>query len=61
MEAFFEAMGLPTRLARYDNVQPDTPATVAARLESRGMVKLGEHGDVAPKTVTDILSRSLAA
>ncbi len=61
MESFFEAMGLPTRLARYDNVQANTPATVAARLEGRGMVKLGERGDVAPATVTDILTRSLAA
>ncbi len=61
MEAFFEAMGLPTRLARYDNVQADTPTTVAARLESRGMAKLGEHGDVLPQTVTLILTRSLAA
>ena len=61
MESFFEAMGLPTRLARYDNVQPDTPKTVATRLETRGMTKLGERGDVVPKTVTEILTRSLAA
>ena len=61
MEAFFEAMGLPTRLARYDNVAPGTPALVAARLESRGMAKLGERGDILPQTVTEILTRSLAA
>ena len=61
MEAFFEAMGLPTRLACYESVQPDTPQKVAARLEGRGQVKLGEHGDIAPQTVTDILTRSLAA
>lgn len=61
MESFFETMGLPTRLARYDNVQPDTPTKVAARLEGRGVVKLGERGDIAPKTVADILTRSLAA
>ena len=61
MEAFFETMGLPTRLARYDNVAADTPKTVATRLETRGMVKLGERGDVIPQTVTDILTRSLAA
>jgi NADP-dependent alcohol dehydrogenase len=59
MESFFEAMGLPTRLARYDNIQPGTPHTVAARLESRGQVKLGERGDIAPQTVAEILTRSL--
>lgn len=60
-EEFFESLGVPTRLSRYQNVRPDTPAVVAERLEKRGMTKLGERGAVGPATVREILSRSLAA
>jgi len=60
-EEFFESLGVPTRLARYEGVRPETPKEVASRLERRGMTKLGERGAVAPAAVEEILSRSLAA
>lgn len=60
-EDFFESLGVPTRLARYEGVRPETPKLVAQRLKQRGMVKLGERGAVAPPVVEEILSRSLAA
>jgi NADP-dependent alcohol dehydrogenase len=60
-EEFFESLGVPTRLARYEGVKPETPRLVAERLERRGMAKLGERGAVAPAVVEEILSRSLAA
>jgi NADP-dependent alcohol dehydrogenase len=60
-EEFFESLGVPTRLARYEGVRPETPKEVASRLERRGMTKLGERGAVAPAVVEEILSRSLAA
>jgi NADP-dependent alcohol dehydrogenase len=60
-EEFFESLGVPTRLARYEGVKPETPRLVAERLERRGMAKLGERGAVAPAVVEEILARSLAA
>ncbi len=60
-EEFFEAMGLPTRLSRYENIQPETPSLVAGKLKGRGFVKLGEKGEVGPDQVVEILTRSLAA
>lgn len=60
-EEFFEAMGLPTRLSRYENIQPSTPSLVAEKLKGRGFVKLGEKGEVGPEQVVEILTRSLAA
>lgn len=60
-EEFFESMGLPTRLAKYDNIKDGTPSLVAEKLKSRGFVKLGEKGEVGPEQVVEILTRSLAA
>ncbi|OHE77460.1 MAG: aldehyde reductase [Verrucomicrobia bacterium GWF2_62_7] len=60
-EEFFEAMGLPTRLSRYENIQPATPSLVAEKLKGRGFAKLGEKGEVGPEQVVEILTRSLAA
>ncbi len=60
-EEFFESMGLPTRLSRYENIQPATPSLVAEKLKGRGFAKLGEKGEVGPDQVVEILTRSLAA
>ena len=60
-EEFFESLGVPTRLSRYEGVRPETPREVAERLKQRGMGKLGERGAVVPAVVEEILSRSLAA
>jgi len=61
MEAFFESLGVPTRLARYEKIAADTPQQIAERLKSRGAVKLGEKGTVTPEVVEAILTNSLAA
>lgn len=60
MEAFFESLGVPTRIVRYE-VNSNTPQTVADRLSARGASKLGERGEVTPERVAAILARSLAA
>lgn len=60
-EEFFESLGVPTRLAKYEGVKKDTPQLVASTLESRGMAKLGEQGEVTPAVVAEVLARSLAA
>ena len=54
-------MGVPTQLTAYGDVKPDTPELVAAKLEERGMTKLGERGEVTPAKVREILALSLAA
>jgi len=59
-ERFFESLDVPTRLKTYERVQPETPATVAGRLKSHGMARLGERQDVTPERVEQILSLSLA-
>lgn len=60
-EEFFESLGVPTRLAKYEGVKAETPALVASTLESRGFAKLGEKGEVTPALVEEVLKRSLAA
>lgn len=60
-EAFYESLGIPTKLSKYDNIAPETPETVAEKLEKRGMAKIGERGEVTPARVREILALSLAA
>jgi NADP-dependent alcohol dehydrogenase len=53
--AFYESLGIKTHLADY-NVQADVTASeVAHRLAARGMGQLGEHGDITPALVEQIL------
>jgi NADP-dependent alcohol dehydrogenase len=51
---FYESLGIKTRLADY-GVSADVATEVARRLEARGMDKLGEHGDITPAKVEQIL------
>lgn len=55
MRAFFESVGVPTRLSAY-GVGAEAAATVAERLEKRGWVALGERQDVTPALVKRILT-----
>jgi NADP-dependent alcohol dehydrogenase len=52
---FFESVGVPTRLSSYC-VASDTIPEIVDRLEKRGMVALGEHQDVNPQVVEQILT-----
>jgi len=52
--AFYESIGLRTRLSDYQ-VTSETAAEVARRLRARGTDKLGEHGDITPDIVEQIL------
>ena len=56
--AFFEAMGVPTRLSAYGLTKDVIPA-VAARFEKRGWKGLGERQDVGPAKVEEILADSV--
>jgi NADP-dependent alcohol dehydrogenase len=52
--AFYESIGIPTRLKDYD-VPAEVAPTVAGRLKDRGMDAIGEHGDLTPDRVEAIL------
>lgn len=60
-EEFFESLGVPTRLASYEGVLPDTPQIVAGRLAAREPQGLGERRSIGPGQIAEILARSLAA
>jgi NADP-dependent alcohol dehydrogenase len=53
--AFFESLGVPTRLADY-GIPAETAQEVAARFERRGWTAAGERGDVGPAKVAEILA-----
>lgn len=56
--AFFEQMGVPTRLADY-GIKADAVDKLVTALTSNGMLKLGEHGDITPEVSRQILQRAL--
>ena len=57
-EAFFQSLGVKTRLADYDLGEAHIEPLIAS-LKSHGMVKLGEHGDVTPEVCRRVLQASL--
>ncbi|WP_430458485.1 iron-containing alcohol dehydrogenase [Rheinheimera sp.] len=56
--AFFEQMGVPTRLADY-GITAEAKAAVVAKLAELKADRLGEHGDITPDVVAQILQRAL--
>jgi NADP-dependent alcohol dehydrogenase len=56
--AFFEQMGVPTRLADY-GIAADAVDQLVAKLEAHGMVKLGEHGDITLDVSRQILQQAV--
>ena len=55
---FFESVGVKTRLKDY-GLTPEIVDTVCSRLAARGWTGLGEHHDVGPREVEEILAYSL--
>ena len=56
--AFFEQMGVPTRLADY-GIDAGAIDAMVERLVQHKMVKLGEHGDITPEVSRRILQQAL--
>lgn len=56
--AFFEQMGVPTRLADY-GIKADAVDKLVDKLQANGMLKLGEHGDITPEISRQILQRAV--
>lgn len=56
--AFFESLGVPTRLSGY-GVGEEQFAEIVSRFERRGETALGERGEVAPATIRQVLTASV--
>ncbi len=56
--AFFESLGVQTRLSDYGVGEEDIPAMIAA-LKKHNMIALGEHQDVTPEVSAAVLKRCL--
>ena len=56
-EDFFRSVGVKTRLKDY-GIGPEAPARIADKFERRGE-KIGEHNDLGPKEIREILSMAL--
>jgi NADP-dependent alcohol dehydrogenase len=52
--AFFESLGVKTRLGDY-GIAPEAIPALVAQLEKHGMVQLGERGDITPERSREIL------
>ena len=52
--AFFETMGLPTKLSAY-GIKEDVASKVVARMEKRGFTPMGEKGLVTLEKVSEVL------
>lgn len=55
---FFEAVGVPTRLADY-KLDAECIEPVLAQLQAHGMIALGEHSDITPEHCRTVLHMSL--
>ena len=56
--AFFESLGIPTRLSAY-RLGGETVDAVVAQLQAHGMARLGEHRDVTPEVSRRVLEAAL--
>ncbi len=59
MEAFFQAVHIPTKLNDY-GIDLDDAMQIVPKLEKRGL-KLGERGDILPEDVEGILKLSVSS
>jgi NADP-dependent alcohol dehydrogenase len=57
-EAFFNGLGVTTKLSQYTESYKGTAEKVAAALEARGWVDLGERKDNKPSDVKEIIEMS---
>ena len=57
-EQFFHKLGIPTRLSAYTDNYIGTAERIEARFNERGLVGLGEHRNITPADVRQIVSMS---
>ena len=57
-EQFFHKLGIPTRLSAYTDNYLGTAERIEARFTERGLVGIGEHRNITPTDVRQIVSMS---
>ena len=57
-EAFFQQLGIKTRLSEHD-IDDSAPTKVEAQLVKNGYLKLGEQGDITPVKAAKIIEASM--
>lgn len=57
-EAFFNEMGIDTKLSQYTDDYKDTAEEVSKRFRERGMEGIGEHQNLTPEDVEKIVKMS---
>lgn len=57
-EQFFHKLGIPTRLSAYTDNYLGTAERIEVRFNERGLVGLGEHRNISPADVRQIVSMS---
>ncbi len=60
IEAFYHSLGVATQLTEHDGDKAAAIDTIVARLESHGMVKLGERRAITPAESREILQQAVA-
>lgn len=58
IEAFYQSLGIKTKLSDYTENYEGTAEEIAKRFTERGMLGLGEHGKVTPTDVAEIVKMS---
>ncbi|BDD01634.1 iron-containing alcohol dehydrogenase [Persicobacter psychrovividus] len=57
--AFYQSLGIDTKLSDYTQEYASTKATILERFQERGWSKLGDRGSVTPAVVANIIDRSI--
>ena len=55
---FFHSIGIKIQLSKYTEYYEGTFAEVAKRLAEKGMIALGEHGEITPEVAEKIVEMS---
>lgn len=58
IRAFFESLGVPTKLGHYIDELGETQKIIKNRFEDRGWIAIGENGDITPEKVAEIITNS---
>lgn len=58
-EAFFQSLGIDTKLSQYSQETAQTSSTIVQRFESRNWTAMGEKKAITPKDVREIIEGSI--
>lgn len=58
-EAFYQSLGIQTKLSAYTDTYKETPSIIRKRFEERGWIALGERQDLTPEEAERIVELSI--